>query len=161
VAAEISEEKAMSRLQAVIAGFVALAVCASAGLAQDQFATPEEAKALLEKAIAAMQADEANALAMFASGEGGFKQKDLYVWCAQASDGILTVHPTNKGKDLRDIKGKKGAPFGETIMDNAAAGVIKETTYWWPRPGGEEAFEKKTYYTKIGDQICGTGYYVQ
>jgi hypothetical protein len=138
----------------------ALIALAAATVAQTEFATPEEAKALLENAVAAMQADEAKALDMFASGEGGFKVKDLYVWCANASDGILTVHPTNKGKALAEIKGKHGAPFGETIMQTAAEGEIKETTYWWPRPGSDEAFEKTTYYTKVGDQICGVGYYV-
>ena len=65
----------------------------------------------------------------------------------------------NKGKQLRDIKGKHGAPFGETIMQNATEGTIKETTYWWPRPGADEPFEKETFYTKVGDQICGVGYY--
>ena len=65
----------------------------------------------------------------------------------------------NRGKQLRDIKGKHGAPFGETIMQNATEGTIKETTYWWPRPGSDEPFEKKTFYTKVGDQICGVGYY--
>jgi single cache domain-containing protein len=128
------------------------ALCLSAGtiLAETQFATPEEAKALLERAIAAMKEDKAKAFEMFATGEGGFKDKDLYVWCANASDGIVTVHPTNKGKALQDIKGKQGAPFGETIMQNAAEGTIKETTYWWPRPGSDQAFEKTTYYTKVG-----------
>jgi len=42
-------------------------------------------------------------------------------------------------------------------MQNAAEGTIKETTYWWPRPGSDEPFEKTTYYTKVGDQICGVG----
>ena len=32
-------------------------------------------------------------------------------------------------------------------------------TDWWPRPGSDEPFEKKTLYTKVGDQICGVGYY--
>ena len=27
---------------------------------------------------------------------------------AYASDGILTAHPTNKGKEVRDIEGKHG-----------------------------------------------------
>jgi hypothetical protein len=111
----------------------ALALSAVASAAQTEFATPEEAKALLEKAVAALKEDEAKALDMFASGEGGFKAKDLYVWCANAADGIVTVHPTSKGKELADIKGKHGAPFGETIMQTAVEGEIKETTYWWPR----------------------------
>ena len=43
---------------------------------------------------------------------------------------------------MRDIKGKHGAPFGETIMQNATEGTIKETTYWWPRPGTDKPLDK-------------------
>ena len=100
-----------------------------------EFGTAEEAKAMLERAVAAVKEDKAKALDMFNNGEGGFKDRDLYVWCANASDGIVTAQPyMNRGKQLRDMKGKHGAPFGETIMQNATEGTIKETTYWWPRP---------------------------
>ena len=91
---------------------------------------------MLERAVAAVKEDKAKALDMFNNGEGGFKDRDLYVWCANASDGIVTAHPDMlKGKQLRDIKGKHGAPFGETIMQDATEGTIKVTTDWWPRPG--------------------------
>jgi hypothetical protein len=148
--------------QLALTGYAVMSIFfAAAAIAETEFATPEEAKALLEKAVTALKLDEADALEMFATGEDGFTEKDLYVWCANAADGILTVHPTNKGKALQDIKGKHGAPFGETIMQTATEGEIKETTYWWPRPGSDEALEKTTYYTKVGDQICGVGYYVE
>ena len=79
---------------------------------------------------------------------------------ANASDGILTAHPYGyKGKQLRDIKGYHGAPFGETIVQNATEGAINQTTYWWPRPGTEVPLEKTAFYTKVGDQICGVGFY--
>lgn len=118
------------------------------------FGTSEEAKAMLEKAVAAVKENKAKALDMC-----GFKDRDLYVYCANASDGIFTAHPTLKGTQLRDIKGKHGAPLGETIMENATEGTIKETTYWWPRPGSDKPLEKTTFYTKAGDQICAVGYY--
>jgi hypothetical protein len=123
------------------------------------FGTAEEAKAMLEKAVAAVKVNKAKALDMFNKGEGGFKDRDLYVYCANASDGILTAHPTLKGKHLRDITGKHDAPLGETIMENATEGTIKETTYWWPRPGSDKPLEKTAFYTKAGDQICAVGYY--
>jgi len=126
-----------------------------------QYGTVEEAKAMLERAIAAVKEDKTKALDMFNKGEGGFKDRDLYVYCANASDGIFTAHPTLKGKQLREIKGKHGAPLGETIMENATEGTIKETTYWWSRPGSDEPLEKTTFYTKAGDQICAVGYYKQ
>jgi signal transduction histidine kinase len=96
---------------------------------------------------------------MFNKGEGGFKDRDLYVFCANASDGILTAHPALKGELLTDIKGKKGFPLGQEIMGTASEGEISEVTYWWPRPGSEEPLEKVTYFTKVEDQICGVGYY--
>ena len=46
------------------------------------YGTSEEAKAMLEKAVAAMKRDKAKALDMFNKGEGGFKDRDLYVFCA-------------------------------------------------------------------------------
>ena len=124
-----------------------------------RFGSKQEARAMLERAVAALKADKAKALEMFNKGEGGFKDRDLYVFCANASDGILTAHPTNKGKELRDIEGKKGAPFGEEIMETATEGTIKAVTYWWPRPGSDKPEEKTSFYTKAGDQVCGVGYY--
>ena len=124
------------------------------------YATSEEAKAMLEKAVAAVKEDKAKALDMFSKGEGGFKDRDLYVFCANASDGIMTAHPYGqKGKRLRDIVGKKGYPFGREIMEKATEGEIKEVSYWWPRPGSDERARKTSFYTKVGDQICGVGYY--
>ena len=66
----------------------------AASLAAADFGTPEEAKSMLERAVATLKEDKAKALDMFNTGEGGFKDRDLYVWCANASDGILTAHPT-------------------------------------------------------------------
>ena len=151
----------MSRnLASVVSFALMLLLSTTASVWAAEFGTAEEAKAMLERAVAAVKEDKAKALDMFNNGEDGFKDRDLYVWCANASDGIITATPYwNRGKQLRDIEGKRGAPFGETIMQNATEGTIKETTYWWPRPGADEPFEKETFYTKVGDQICGVGYY--
>jgi hypothetical protein len=46
------------------------------------YGTPEEAKAMLDRAIAAVKADKTKALDLFNKGEGGFKNRDLYVFCA-------------------------------------------------------------------------------
>jgi hypothetical protein len=124
-----------------------------------QYGSEAEAKTMLEKAVVALKEDKAKALDMFNKGEGGFKDRDLYVFCANASDGILTAHPNLKGENLQDIKGKKGFPLGQEIMRTATEGEIKEVTYWWPRPGSDKPLEKHTFYTKVGDQNCGVGYY--
>ena len=82
----------MLRNLASVVGFALIQVFSTAAFAAD-FGTAEEAKAMLERAIAAVKEDKAKALDMFNKGEGGFKDRDLYVWCANASDGIFTAHP--------------------------------------------------------------------
>jgi signal transduction histidine kinase len=124
-----------------------------------QYGTPEEAKAMLERAVSAVKEEKTKALDMFNKGEGGFKDRDLYVFCANASDGILTAHPALKGELLTDINDRKGFPLGQEIMGTASEGKVSEVTYWWPRPGSEESLEKVTYFTKVEDQICAVGYY--
>ncbi len=151
----------MLRNLASVIGYALILVLSTTALVwAADFGTAEEAKAMLERAVAAVREDKVKALDMFNKLEGGFKDRDLYVWCANASDGIITAQPyMNRGKQLRDIEGKRGAPFGATMMENATEGTIKETTYWWPRPGTDKPLEKIALYTKVGDQICSVGYY--
>ena len=139
--------------------FAHLSSSAQAPAPKAQFGSEQEARAMLEKAVVAVKADKAKALEMFNKGQGGFKDRDLYVFCANASDGVLTAHPYLKGEHLQDIVGKKGYPLGKEIMEQATEGKTLEVTYWWPRPGSENPVEKHTFYTKVGDQTCGVGFY--
>lgn len=127
-------------------------------MAAEEYGTPAEAKAMLEKAVAAVKQDETKALAMFTSGEGGFKEKDLYPFCA-GPDGNFTAHPKLVGKSLADLEDKTGKNFGEEIIEEAEEGEISEVTYMWPRPGSDEPVEKVAYVTKVNEQVCAVGYY--
>src|SRR5450755_2838044 len=109
----------------------------AAALAQAQFGTAAEAKAMLDKAAAAVKADKAKALDQMQKGEGGFKDRDLYAFCANASDGVITAHPTLKGQDIKTIKDKNGKALGEEMMKVAAEGKVEEVSYMWPRPGAD------------------------
>ncbi|MEE4377438.1 MAG: cache domain-containing protein [Candidatus Competibacteraceae bacterium] len=124
------------------------------------YGSADEAKAMLEKAVAAMQADQAAALAMFISGEGGFKDRDLYVFCG-GPDGNFTAHPKLVGKSLKDLKDKNDKALGEEMYANAKEGEIVEVAYMWPRPGEETPADKVAYVTMVGDQLCAVGYYKQ
>lgn len=143
----------------VLAGALSIMVMAGAGTAVAQdFGTASQAKTMLEKAVAAVKADKAKALAMFAKGEGGFKDRDLYPFCGGA-DGKFTAHPTLSGQSLKDLKDKAGKPLGEEIYKVAQEGKIGEVSYMWPRPGSNDPVQKVTYVTKVGDQVCAVGYY--
>jgi hypothetical protein len=152
----------MGRNLAFAIGWAAIVVLFTSTLllvAQAQFGTEQEAKAMLERAVAALKDNKEKALEMFNKGEGGFRDRDLYVFCANASDGVLTAHPYLKGEHLQDIKGKKGFPLGKEIMRTASEGKINQVSYWWPRPGTDKPLEKHSFYTKVADQNCGVGYY--
>ncbi len=148
----------MKKLVYVLA--VALSVMAVATLvaAQAQFGTAAEAKAMLEKAVAAVKADKAKALAMFAKGEGGFKDRDLYPFCG-GPDGNFTAHPTLTGKSLKELNDKAGKALGAEMYKVAQEGKVSEVSYMWPRPGQTEPVQKVSYVTKVGDQVCAVGYY--
>ena len=135
-------------------------IVAGAAFAQKaEFGTAAEAKAMLEKAVAAVKADKAKALAAFNAGTDGFKDRDLYPFCANASDGIFTAHPKLAGKSLKELKDKDNKALGEAIMSSAKEGAISEVDYKWPRLGSEAPVQKISYVTKVGDQVCAVGYY--
>ena len=123
-----------------------------------EFGTANEAKAMLEKAVAAVKKDAKAALAMFTKGEGGFKDRDLYPFCG-GPDGNFTAHPTLAGKSLKELKDKAGKPLGEEIYKTAQEGKIGQVSYMWPRPGSTDPVQKVTFVTKVGDQVCAVGYY--
>jgi signal transduction histidine kinase len=147
-------------LRKLMIAAITSATLSIAALGQGQFGTAAEAKAMLEKAVTAVKADKAKALDQMQKGEGGFKDRDLYAFCANASDGIITAHPALKGKNIREIKDKDGKALGEEMMKVATEGKVNEVSYMWPRPGADiTPVQKVSYVTKAGDQLCGVGYY--
>ena len=131
---------------------------ATSAYAAGEFGTATEARAMLDSAVVAVKANQTEALAMFAKGEGGFKDRDLYPFCG-GPDGNFSAHPSLTGKSLKDLKDKAGAPLGEEIYKSATEGEVSEVSYMWPRPDSTEPVQKVTFVTKIGDQVCAVGYY--
>jgi signal transduction histidine kinase len=108
-----------------------------------------------------MKTDADAAIAKFNDPNGGFRDRDLYVFCAGTTDGKITAHPSIAGTDLRTLSDKNGKPFGAEMLDSAAEGSFAEISYIWPRPDSTEPVDKVSRVTRIGDQICGVGYYKQ
>jgi signal transduction histidine kinase len=146
------------KLKALFVMVVSLVLAVAVPVFAGNFGTAAEAKAMLERAVDALKADKAGALAKFNKGEDGFKDRDLYVFCG-GPDGNFTAHPALLGKSLKDLKDKNNKPLGQDFYAAARVGRISEVSYMWPRPGGTEPVQKFTYVTKVGDQVCGVGYY--
>ena len=126
-----------------------------------QFGTAAEARAMLDRAVASMRADPTKTVAQINKGEGGFRDRDLYVFCL--ANGKVVAHggfPERVGmlqKDLRDAVGK---PYGEEFAKVAEEGKIAEVGYMFPRPGSDKTpVQKVSLVTKVADYTCGVGYY--
>src|SRR3984893_11059708 len=113
---------------------------------QGQSGTAAEAKAMLEKAVAAVKADKAKAIAMFNKGEGGFKDRDLYPFCFNLSDGIeVAAPPSVRGKDVRTLKDPTGKAFGEELYKAGQDEKISEVSYMFPKPGETTPVAKTSF----------------
>lgn len=143
--------------------FMTFALSAGLGLqpaaAQDS-GTAAEAQAMLTAAAAAVAADENDALASFTAGDAPFRAKDLYVFCAKGK--FMTAHGADAalvGQESIDWVDKAGKPFIRAMWDSAKEGELTVVDYMWPRPGAKEPVPKASYVTRIGEQMCGVGYY--
>jgi hypothetical protein len=76
-----------------VSAIAALALLFGAGLSgAQQSGTAAEAKAMLERAVAALKANEATALSEFNDKNNKqFRDRDLYVFCVNMSDGKITA----------------------------------------------------------------------
>jgi hypothetical protein len=129
--------------------------------------TAEQAKAMLLKAEAAIKTDKTKALSMFNMGEGGFRDGDLYVFCANISDGKIVAqgNPNAKqqlGQDQRTLKDSTGKAFGLELYaaGSKPEGQITKVSYLFARPGSDaKPVPKESLVTRAGDLVCGVGYY--
>jgi cytochrome c len=140
---------------------VACALLAGGAFAvAQQFGTAAEAKAMLEKAVAALKANQADALAKFNSPTGGFRDRDLYVFCFDMTSGKFTAHvnPALMGTDARALK-VNGQPVGQMVFDAAKEGTVTTVDYNFPKPGTTQPVPKESFVTRVGNEGCGVGYY--
>ena len=139
----------LRHLAFVVSNAAVLALFAATSVPAAKFGTAEEAKAMLERAVGAVKEDKAKALDLFNKSDSGFRDRDLYVFCANASNGALTAHPTMKGEHLQDIKGKKGFPLGQEMMQKAAEGKVSEVNLLVAAPRLRQASRKDLFLHKL------------
>jgi hypothetical protein len=163
-AAHPNRRKSMIRAFMIAVASAAVFTLSTTAFAQG---TATEAKAMLEKAVVAMKADKAKTLDTINKGEGGFLDRDLYVFCFNSGDGIVVATGSNNpasrrviGQDIRPLKDATGKVFGLDLYAAAKEGQITEVNYMFPKPGADATpVAKVSFVTKVGDLGCGVGYY--
>jgi cytochrome c len=127
-------------------------------------ATAAQAKAMEQRVIAELKVNESAAIAKFNKADGGFRDRDLYVFCFNATTGIFTaqINPALMGTDNRLLKEKDGSPLGQKVYDAAQKlkdGQITTVSYNYPRPNTTDPVPKVAYVSRVGNTACGVGYY--
>jgi signal transduction histidine kinase len=129
-----------------------------------QLGTAKDARAMLDRAIAALKSNEHTALSQFNDQNNKqFHDRDLYVFCFNMSDGKVTSYsaPFLIGADVRTLT-LVNDQIGQRAYDTVRAvpeGKIAILQYKMPKPGTIEPATKFSFETRIGNQGCGVTYY--
>ena len=141
---------------AALATILAGSVCAG------NMGTPEEAKAMSLKAREAVnEMGQQKAFAAFADPNGGFRDRDLYVFCIDMEGVLLSqpIKPELVGKNMFNFN-KYGDLLFQDMIAVAKASGTGWVDYSWPYPGTDE-IRPKTSYIATNEQgfFCGVGAY--
>ncbi|MBC3196416.1 cache domain-containing protein [Pseudomonas poae] len=125
-------------------------------------ATPEQARALRNKAVNALVKDEAGTLKSINSLQGGFLQDDLYVFVVDLDTRRYVAHGTTLrmiNTDFSKVKDPDGRPVGEPILKMMAEQDQGEYKYRWHNPVTGKVENKHAYVRKSGHFMVAVGYY--
>lgn len=125
-------------------------------------ATPEQAKALRDKAVNALEDNETATLKAINALQGGFLQDDLYVFVVDLDTGRYVAHGTNLrliNTDFAKIKDPDGKPVGEPILQLMKEQEQGEYEYRWKNPVTAKVENKHAYLRKSGHFLVAVGYY--
>lgn len=140
--------------------------CLSATMARPALAgagergTPEEALALLRRAVALVESEgPKKAIAVFNDAQGGFVDRDLYVFC-MGPDYKMKAHvdPGMRGVDVATLKDPDGKEIGRKLIELAQKGG-GTLAYRWVNPVSKKVEDKVSFLEKAGPLFCGVGAY--
>lgn len=143
-----------------VALLVNLALIASASAA----ATPEQAQAMVEKAIAYINAHGADqAYKEFNTAGSEFFDGELYMFAYDFNGRALALgaNPKVVGKDLIDMKAADGKPIIRDFIDLVKAKGEGWYDYKWINPETKKVQDKTSYLKKVPgvDALVGCGIY--
>jgi hypothetical protein len=129
-----------------------------------QLGTADEARAMLDRAIGALKANEDTALSQFNDpGNKEFREHDLYVFCYNMADGKMTAYesPALLNVDVRSLS-LRDDPIGKRTYEaaeNAPEGSVVTVDYKLPKPGTTVPAPKQTIEARVGKQSCSVTYF--
>lgn len=125
---------------------------------------PQEARALLQRAVEATTGDARAAMARFNDMNGGFVEDDLYVFVVGLKDRIMHAHGTMPrliGRDVGELRDVEGKPIIRQMIDIVNAKGKGELQYTWPNPVTGKPERKTTYLQRVDGYLVAVGHYGQ
>jgi cytochrome c len=127
-----------------------------------EYGTPEEAVAMVRKAIAYMKANgKEKTIAEANNPKGQFIDRDLYVTMADMNAKMLAngANPRLVGKDLIDLKDADGRYFMRDRLEALKTKNSGWADYKWLNPLTKNLDLKSGYFEKYEDVIFSCGVY--
>lgn len=125
-------------------------------------ATPEQAEALLLRAVKAIEADPAASFEAINSLSASFREDDLYVFVIDLRNRRYVAHGYNKrllGVDFATIRDPDGQPVGEPMLQLVQRADSGGFDYRWKNPVTSKVENKHALLRKAGDYLVAVGYY--
>jgi cytochrome c len=123
---------------------------------------PEEAKALVKKAVAYVNANgKEKAFAEFSKPKGLFSKGELYIFVYDFN-GMIPAHGQNQkliGKNMIDLKDADGKYFVREFVKIGKQGGSGWVDYKWTNSVTKQIEQKTSYLETVGDVIVGCGIY--
>ncbi|MES2299237.1 MAG: cache domain-containing protein [Pseudomonadota bacterium] len=124
--------------------------------------TPDQATALVKKAVAFLKANgKEKALAEFNNPKGQFVNGDLYIFALEPS-GVTVANGNNGklvGKNVLEMKDQDGKPFIKTLLEIGNTKGSGWLDYRWNNPVSSKIEMKSTYVEKSDDLYVACGIY--
>lgn len=125
-------------------------------------ATPEQAKALLSRAVEAIEREPEASLQAINSLSPRFNEDDLYLFVIDLRSGRYVAHGYNRrllGVEFATIKDPDGKPVGAPILEMMKDRAEGGYGYRWRNPVTGKVEDKYALLRKTGHLLVATGYY--
>lgn len=126
--------------------------------------SPQQAKALLERAVTAVKKSGAAAFKEFNNPKGDFVIDDLYVFVVGLDDEKFHAHgatPSLTGTAAGELRDAQGKPLIKEMLALAKSKGSGDVGYVWRNPVTNRVETKNSMIEKVDKYLLGVGYYIK
>ena len=140
----------------------AVVLAASAALVQAQAATPDDAKAMAEKAAALVAAEGDKAFPKISDPNGAFHQGEVYVTVLD-HQGVVraTLNPKLIGVNMWESVDPDGVKFTQLPWMATEKSETAWIQYKFTNPESKKIEPKKAWVHRVGDYVVFSGVYIK